>query len=300
MKLNVHYFNQIEQTTKTIEVRLNDEKRRVLHVGDTIVFSNTEDNRLLITKITKLDIHKTFESLFTSAPTAAFGIDENGNLPDMYQFYSKIDEEKYGVVGIHVSEITTSTTQDITVAAYNQDLSSYQAKLPPDEVVEKTIDHIIPYLDKQHPILEIGSGTGRDADYLEKNGFQVIRTEVANSFISFQQSKGKKISSYNVLLQTYTPPQHAILMNGVFVHFTENEAEQALNNCYKSLEKNGYLCINTKEGNTEELVTNMAIPRFMKKWPKEKLTTLIQKADLTIIETKLSDDGEWRIYILKK
>lgn len=300
MKLQSHYFEQIAQKTKTIEVRLNDEKRRALNIGDIIVFCHTTTNQLLTTTITQLAVHETFTQLFASAPAIQFGVDEHGDLPNMHQFYNIDDEKKYGVVGIHLSSVTPITTQELTLAAYNQDLAGYLAKLPPDEVVQKTIDSIIPHLTKAHPILEIGSGTGRDADYLESKGFTVIRTDIAQAFIDYQKYHNKEIQYYNVLTQPFSPKQNAILINGVLVHFTGDEVATMLKNCHDSLQENGLLFINTKEGDSEELTTNMSIPRFMKKWNPEELSRLITENGLTIIETKLSDDGAWRLYIVKK
>ena len=39
MKLNEKPFNNIKNGTKTVEYRLFDEKRKLLNVGDNIVFS---------------------------------------------------------------------------------------------------------------------------------------------------------------------------------------------------------------------------------------------------------------------
>ena len=48
MRLNPSPFAMIENREKTIELRLNDEKRRLINVGDEITFINTEDNLSLI------------------------------------------------------------------------------------------------------------------------------------------------------------------------------------------------------------------------------------------------------------
>ena len=45
MRLNPAPFAMVERREKTIELRLNDEKRRLINVGDEITFINTEDNR---------------------------------------------------------------------------------------------------------------------------------------------------------------------------------------------------------------------------------------------------------------
>lgn len=42
MKLYVEPFEAVRNNRKTIEIRLNDEKRQSIKIGDTIVFTNIE------------------------------------------------------------------------------------------------------------------------------------------------------------------------------------------------------------------------------------------------------------------
>lgn len=49
MKLNNVPFSEILTNTKTIELRLFDQKRSTLNLGDTIVFTNTIDYTKTIT-----------------------------------------------------------------------------------------------------------------------------------------------------------------------------------------------------------------------------------------------------------
>lgn len=44
MKLNVEPFEAIRNHRKTVEIRLNDEKRQKVKIGDTIVFTNIDDS----------------------------------------------------------------------------------------------------------------------------------------------------------------------------------------------------------------------------------------------------------------
>ena len=53
MNLQPRYFNYIKSGTKRIELRLNDEKRRQLQLGDTIVFTSSEGESISV-KITGL------------------------------------------------------------------------------------------------------------------------------------------------------------------------------------------------------------------------------------------------------
>jgi ASC-1-like (ASCH) protein len=68
MKLQSEPFGQIQSGTKKIEIRLFDEKRQKIHVGDTIFFS-CMDNELdtIQTKVTDLVQFGTFKELFNGS-----------------------------------------------------------------------------------------------------------------------------------------------------------------------------------------------------------------------------------------
>ena len=57
MNLNPSPFNMIREGYKTIELRLYDEKRKLISVGDIIIFSNTVDsNDTLCVKVVDLSL----------------------------------------------------------------------------------------------------------------------------------------------------------------------------------------------------------------------------------------------------
>ena len=103
MKLNEKYFEYIKRGTKRIELRLNNEKRKVIKIGDKIRFL----------KLPKLDEHidVTVEDLikydnfkeFNKYPIEILASKEMSNeelMKDLEKFYSKKEQEKYGVLGI--------------------------------------------------------------------------------------------------------------------------------------------------------------------------------------------------------
>lgn len=104
MRLQMGPFEKIKNGSKTIEVRLNDEKRRLIHVGDRIVFSLASDSSLVCeVVVTALLPYASFADLFSAYPTEVFGgkdMTENVAL-----FYSKQDEERFGVLGIMVQRV---------------------------------------------------------------------------------------------------------------------------------------------------------------------------------------------------
>lgn len=110
MKLKSSPFNKIKSGRKTIELRLFDEKRQLIHLGDVIVFSELEnfDNKIR-TKVVGLSRFASFDELLSHLDPKLCGWDEVTNISDMAeqmrQYYTKDDEQKFGVVGIHIELI---------------------------------------------------------------------------------------------------------------------------------------------------------------------------------------------------
>ena len=108
MNLTPLPMQQIRDGRKTIELRLYDEKRKLISVGDTIKFINTEDsNDTLSVTVTNLFVFASFGELYMHLPLLKCGYNDeniNGASPDdMDRYYSKEKQNEYGVIGIEVS-----------------------------------------------------------------------------------------------------------------------------------------------------------------------------------------------------
>ena len=64
MNLQHEPFVKIKNGTKTIEMRLYDEKRSRIKVGDFIVFTDIDSGETIECSVTKLFIYSTFEELY--------------------------------------------------------------------------------------------------------------------------------------------------------------------------------------------------------------------------------------------
>ncbi len=108
MKLNNEPFECIKNGTKTIELRLNDEKRKLLTVGDYIEFTNKVTNEKLLVEVIDLFKYNSFEELYKHFNKIEMGysINEEANPKDMENYYSKEEQEKYGVLGIKIKKLT--------------------------------------------------------------------------------------------------------------------------------------------------------------------------------------------------
>ena len=98
-------FSAIKNRTKTIEMRLCDEKRSIICIGDIIEFTNTKTNEICECAVTNLYKYESFNELYKHHNKIAIGYADNeiADPNDMLAYYGAKDIEKYGVLGIEVS-----------------------------------------------------------------------------------------------------------------------------------------------------------------------------------------------------
>ncbi|MBQ8879230.1 MAG: ASCH domain-containing protein [Clostridia bacterium] len=107
--MNLHSvpFEMIRSGRKTIELRLYDEKRRLISVGDEIEFVNSSDRRAYISCLV-VALHKfeSFKDLYEGLPLLKCGYTEKdimtASADDMNAYYSKEKQKLYGVLGIEL------------------------------------------------------------------------------------------------------------------------------------------------------------------------------------------------------
>jgi ASC-1-like (ASCH) protein len=104
MKLNPDSFDKIREGSKIIEVRLFDEKRKLINLGDTITFQKEpEKTELLETSVIGLLRFNTFKDLINDHPAISFGSDNKEELLNtIRKYYSEEQEKHYGVLGIRI------------------------------------------------------------------------------------------------------------------------------------------------------------------------------------------------------
>jgi ASC-1-like (ASCH) protein len=110
MRLAPKPFRLVEAGKKTVELRLNDEKRRKLRVGDVIRFEKAdEEDEVLHVFVRGLHPFKSFSELYCALP-----LEKCGYLPeelahaspeDMNIYYSEEEQRRWGVLGIEIELI---------------------------------------------------------------------------------------------------------------------------------------------------------------------------------------------------
>lgn len=106
MKLQSKYYNFILNGTKRIELRLYDEKRKKIKIGDTIKFykePGLKEN--FEAEVIDLFIYNTFDNLFVDYDISILcdkSMSKQELLNDLEKFYTKEMQNRYGVLGIKI------------------------------------------------------------------------------------------------------------------------------------------------------------------------------------------------------
>lgn len=104
MNLQPRYYDYIKTGTKRIELRLFDEKRQKIKLGDEIVFSKSESDKF-VAKVIGLLRYDTFEHLFNDFDINVLADDSMSKdelLNVLEEFYTPQKQKQYGVIGIRV------------------------------------------------------------------------------------------------------------------------------------------------------------------------------------------------------
>jgi SAM-dependent methyltransferase len=191
--------------------------------------------------------------------------------------------------------MSDTATNAQTIKAYNGGVDAYAAGMRHEVAapLQRWMARALDTLDKNAQILEIGSGTGRDANYLESLGYHVQRTDASQGFVDYLRAQGKAAALLNVLTDALPEGCDLIQANAVFLHFTESEFIAALAKVFKTLKPNGHFALSLKRGDGEETTSHkLDAPRYFHYWQPAEAKALLERAGFMRVVIDASDD--WR------
>ena len=106
MKLMDEPFGRLQEGVKKIELRLFDEKRQLLGLGDEIEFVRlAAPEEKVRVEVVGLLRYRTFAELIDDVPASFLGYEDTEKdylKSSMYEIYTPEDEANYGVLGIRM------------------------------------------------------------------------------------------------------------------------------------------------------------------------------------------------------
>ncbi len=194
-----------------------------------------------------------------------------------------------------------------TLDAYENGLDAYNSAKIPEVTgsVQEWVDASLELVPQHGKILELGSGHGRDADYIESKGFVVDRTDAAHSFVDYMVGNGKDAKLLNALTDDFGAGYDMVYANAVLLHFTPEQSVDVIQKAYSSLKQGGVFAFSVKIGDGSAWSeSKLNAPRFFTYWNEADLRELISKTDFeTVFWQEGStghDNSDWYHVTLKK
>lgn len=180
-----------------------------------------------------------------------------------------------------------------TIDTYNLAVDKYIDSSPQtiSRELQVWIDDNLSHINSDAKILEIGSGFGRDAEYITSHGYTVEMTDASQSFVDHLKNNGHAVRLLNIITDAIDSGYDIIFADAVFLHFTEQELISVLNKTYQALKDGGRLAFTLKVGDGEETTTRkMDAPRYFHYWQQPQIEALLFTAGFSEIYIKSDND----------
>jgi len=174
--------------------------------------------------------------------------------------------------------------------AYSQDFLAHAQDEEPTKAVRDWIKAALSGLPFGARLLELGSGSGRDAGYIESLGYDVECSEATPAFVTHLLEKGFYARKINVLTDPLMGSYDLVFANAVMFHFTRDELLRVAKNVRTCLKNRGRFAFNVEKGTGEIWTTEkIKIPRYYRYWSSFDLEVLLEEAGYSKIT--ISEDA---------
>ena len=190
-----------------------------------------------------------------------------------------------------------------TVRAYDASAADYRAataEVPAS--VRAAIDRFLGLVRPGARVLEIGSGSGRDANALEEGGVSVRRTDITPAFVHLLRDGGHDADVVDPLVDDLADPAApgtpyaAVWADASLLHVDRDDLPRVLSRLADATEPDGVLFLGLKEGDGEDWSVhgNVTAPRFFTFWREEPLRSALEGAGwrVTGVERDTGAHGE--------
>jgi len=152
---------------------------------------------------------------------------------------------------VTISSSPSGASGDVTLDSYDAAAHVYlEQSVPPRPAVTAYLDAVAGLVGSG-TVLELGSGPGWDADYLESRGPRVLRTDGAPAFVQMVKATGHHARLLDVRVDDFGGPYDAVLADAVLLHVTREQFVDVLQRARQAVASGGVLAMTLKEGDGE-------------------------------------------------
>lgn len=169
---------------------------------------------------------------------------------------------------------------DVTLATYEATALRFRdLGLVLGPVLQGFLDRVAARVGAGARVLELGSGPGRDARYLESHGVRVQRSDATEAFVEMLRAEGFDAVRLDVRTGELGGPWDAVFANAVLLHLDREAVAVALVAIREAVVPGGVLACTLKDGDGETWTdARLGGPRWFVFWRREQLAEALEAA----------------------
>lgn len=196
-----------------------------------------------------------------------------------------------------------------TVDSYERIARSYAEDTAPDpsgpaEFSGRGLRRLVDALPAGGTVLEVGSGPGWDADFLEAQGIAVRRTDIAAAFIELQAERGKQVAKLDVTSDELGGPYDAVVALAVLQHVDRDQIPALLGRVAAALNPGGLFLVAILVGDGDRWeVGDSGNHYFVALWGESAFRALLTDVGLLVEWSSRAADSEedgWLLLLARK
>ena len=197
-------------------------------------------------------------------------------------------------------KIPDPLTDDADTIRYYERAARDYAKLidpKPPEFRARALQRLAALVPPGEQVIEIGSGTGRDADYLESLGIPVRRTDAVQAFADIQAERGKDVALLDVVGDDLGGPYGGVLALCVLMHVDRDRIDEVLRKVAGAIQPGAGFLVSVREGTGETHG-----PAGMAFWRRDEFAERLTAAGLAIEwdDLEVDEDGDaWLTFLTR-
>lgn len=176
---------------------------------------------------------------------------------------------------------------------YAENYNYYDSLIDPEPSKnrEDALRRLVAEVPRDGLILEFGSASGRDADFVESLHRKVRRTDITEGFIAIQAKRGRNVESLDILTGDYGGPYDGIFAMCVMLHVKPEATDAVLAKVADALKPDGVFLVSVREEADDRATA----------WSRDAFAERLEAAGLAVIWDDRDNDGDqWIVFLARK
>ena len=191
-----------------------------------------------------------------------------------------------------------------TVAGYDACAESYAAETdhaPTADHVE-ALELFVAAIGIGGAVLEVASGPGWDADWIEGKGVRVRRTDASEGFIAFQRGRGRDVERLDLIADALGGPWDGIVALYVIQHIGRELVDGVIGRMAAALRPGGTLLLSFQEGEGERISVESDGTYQVVRWREAEMSALLARHGLEVQLRSVFEgkEGVWITVIARR